>query len=160
MMAVMAVAMSEDAKLTRGPIRGHLVSQTLPMLFGIASLVSAIVIERERLGPRRYVATLGVIFDRQRASGLLGAAGMGQRSDPMLLLPVTVSGGKNAGKKLSYHHVVEDLRTVGDVPALKPGAARIEAAGVKGDACAFLLQDRQTREIIGAGLCPSLRRES
>ncbi|MBX7527328.1 heavy-metal-associated domain-containing protein [Qipengyuania sp. 1NDH10] len=59
----------------------------------IAGLVSAIVIENERLGPKRYVATLGVIFDRQRAASFLGEDGVGQRSAPMLLLPVTVSGG-------------------------------------------------------------------
>ena len=59
----------------------------------IAGLVSAIVIERERLGPRRYVATLGVIFDRQRAAAFLGEEGNAARSAPMLVLPVTVSGG-------------------------------------------------------------------
>ena len=59
----------------------------------IAGLVSAIVIERERLGPKRYVATLGVIFDRQRASAYLGEEGQAARSAPMLVLPVTVSGG-------------------------------------------------------------------
>lgn len=59
----------------------------------IASLVSAIVIQRERLGPRRYIATLGVVFDRQRASRYLGAGGEAARSVPMLLLPVTMTGG-------------------------------------------------------------------
>ena len=56
-------------------------------------LVSAIVIERERLGPKRYIATLGVVFDRQRASGYLGGAQQAARSAPMLLIPVEVSGG-------------------------------------------------------------------
>lgn len=56
-------------------------------------LVSAIVIERERLGPKRYIATLGVAFDRQRASGYLGGAQQAVRSAPMLLIPVEVSGG-------------------------------------------------------------------
>lgn len=59
----------------------------------IAGLVSAVVIERERLGPRRYIATLGVVFDRQRASRYLGSEGEATRSAPMLLLPVTVSAG-------------------------------------------------------------------
>ena len=59
----------------------------------IEGLVSAIVIERERLGPKRYIATLGVVFDRQRASRYLGAQGEATRSAPMLLLPVTVSAG-------------------------------------------------------------------
>ena len=56
-------------------------------------LVSAIVIERERLGHKRYIATLGVVFDRQRASGYLGGAQQATRSAPMLLIPVEVSGG-------------------------------------------------------------------
>lgn len=56
-------------------------------------LVSAIVIERERLGPRRYIATLGVIFDRQRAAGYLGGAAQAARSAPLLLIPVVESGG-------------------------------------------------------------------
>lgn len=59
----------------------------------IAGLVSAVVIERERLGPRRYIATLGVVFDRQRASRYLGSEGEATRSAPMLLVPVTVSAG-------------------------------------------------------------------
>ncbi|MBO6767778.1 MAG: heavy-metal-associated domain-containing protein [Erythrobacter sp.] len=59
----------------------------------IEGLVSAIVIERERLGPKRYIATLGVVFDRQRASRYLGSEGEATRSAPMLLLPVTVSAG-------------------------------------------------------------------
>src|SRR5690606_35746196 len=59
------------------------------------SLVSAIVIQREQLGPRRYVATLGVIFDRARAGGLLGAGGPVSRSAPMLTIPVLMSGGTN-----------------------------------------------------------------
>lgn len=60
----------------------------------LASLVSAVVIESERLGPRRYVATLGVVFDRTRAGSLLGAGeGERARSAPMLTLPVLISGG-------------------------------------------------------------------
>ncbi len=56
-------------------------------------LVSAIVIERERLGPRRYIATLGVVFDRQRAASYLGGAQQASRSAPLLLIPVQESGG-------------------------------------------------------------------
>jgi len=57
------------------------------------TLISAIVVESERLGPRRYVATLGVVFDRQRAGSLLGGQGERARSAPMLTLPVLFSGG-------------------------------------------------------------------
>ncbi|MGB3805999.1 MAG: heavy-metal-associated domain-containing protein [Erythrobacter sp.] len=59
----------------------------------LAGLVSAIIIERERIGPRRYVATLGVTFDRQRAGRFLGRDALEQGSAPMLVLPVTVSAG-------------------------------------------------------------------
>lgn len=59
----------------------------------IDSMVSAILIQSERVGPRRYVATLGVVFDRKRAGALLGAAGQQARSAPMLTLPVLISGG-------------------------------------------------------------------
>ncbi|MEL1249734.1 heavy-metal-associated domain-containing protein [Aurantiacibacter gilvus] len=57
------------------------------------SLVSAIVVEEESIGPRRYIARLGVIFDRQRAGALLGASGAQARSAPMLTLPVMITGG-------------------------------------------------------------------
>jgi hypothetical protein len=59
----------------------------------LSGLVAAIVIERERLGPRRYIATLGVVFNRQRASGYLGGAQQAARSAPLLLIPVQESGG-------------------------------------------------------------------
>jgi len=59
----------------------------------LQGLVSAIVVEQERLGPRRYIATLGVVFDRARAGGLLGGEGERARSAPMLTLPVLITGG-------------------------------------------------------------------
>ncbi len=59
----------------------------------LQSLVSSIVIEQEQIGPKRYIATLGVIFDRKRAGGLLGQGARVARSAPMLLIPVTISGG-------------------------------------------------------------------
>ncbi len=59
----------------------------------LQGLVSAIVIERERIGPRRYIARLGVIFDRARAGRMLGKGGERAGSAPMLLVPVTLTGG-------------------------------------------------------------------
>ena len=62
----------------------------------IESMVAAIVVEREQIGPRRYVAKLGVIFDRARAGQFLGGAegGPGRaHSAPMLVIPVLQSGG-------------------------------------------------------------------
>ena len=56
-------------------------------------LVSSIVVENEQIGPNRYIATLGVLFDRARAAELLGVAGEVRRSAPMLLIPVMISGG-------------------------------------------------------------------
>ena len=59
----------------------------------IAAMVSAMVVQYEQLGPKRYIATLGVVFDRSRASQYLGAGDQAQRSAPMLLVPVTFSAG-------------------------------------------------------------------
>lgn len=56
-------------------------------------LVSGIVVEREQIGPTRYIAQLGVLFDRARTSSLLGIADLSQRSSPMLVIPVQISGG-------------------------------------------------------------------
>jgi hypothetical protein len=44
------------------------------------TLVSSIVVEREQIGPNRYIATLGVLFDRARAGELLGVPGQARRS--------------------------------------------------------------------------------
>jgi hypothetical protein len=57
------------------------------------SIVSAIVIEKERLGPKRYIAILGVVFDRQRAGRFLGGPAETARSAPMLVIPVVAIGG-------------------------------------------------------------------
>jgi hypothetical protein len=57
-------------------------------------IVSSINVEREEIGPNRYIADLGVLFDRARAAPFLGVEGGEiQRSVPMLLFPVTVSAG-------------------------------------------------------------------
>lgn len=56
-------------------------------------IVSAIVVDHEQIGPRRYVAKLGVLFDRARAGQLLGIQGVTQRSAPLLIIPVTYSAG-------------------------------------------------------------------
>ena len=51
-------------------------------------IVTAIVVEHEQIGPRRYVATLGVQFDRVRAGQILGVSGRTLRSPPLLVIPV------------------------------------------------------------------------
>ncbi|WP_230480661.1 heavy-metal-associated domain-containing protein [Sphingomonas sp. Leaf21] len=57
------------------------------------SLVSGLVVENEQIGPNRYVARLGVLFDRTRAAGVLGVSAYADRSPPMLVMPLQVSGG-------------------------------------------------------------------
>jgi hypothetical protein len=56
-------------------------------------LVSSIVVGEENIGPNRYIATLGVQFDRARAGALLGMGSQQRRSAPMLLVPLTITGG-------------------------------------------------------------------
>ncbi|MEY3634705.1 MAG: hypothetical protein RLZZ61_1115 [Pseudomonadota bacterium] len=56
-------------------------------------ITAAIVVEQEQIGPRRYVAKLGVLFDRARAGQLLGVSGVVRRSAPLMLLPITYSAG-------------------------------------------------------------------
>ena len=57
-------------------------------------IVSSINVEREQIGPNRYIADLGLLFDRARAAQFLGVEGGEiRRSVPMLLIPITVTGG-------------------------------------------------------------------
>ena len=57
------------------------------------SIISSVVIENEQISPNRYIARLGIIFDRVRAAEILGVGGGGARSAPMLVIPVMWSGG-------------------------------------------------------------------
>lgn len=57
------------------------------------ALVSGIVVENEQIGPKRYIARLGVLFDRYRAASVLGVSAYADRSPPMLVIPVQWSGG-------------------------------------------------------------------
>jgi hypothetical protein len=77
-------------------------------------IVSSINVEREEIGPNRYIADLGVLFDRARASQFLGVAGGEiQRSVPMLLIPVTVSAGTATSVELrnSWQRAWAQFRT-------------------------------------------------
>lgn len=57
-------------------------------------IVSAINVEREQIGPDRYIADLGIQFDRARAAPYLGVEGGEiRRSIPMLIMPILVTGG-------------------------------------------------------------------
>ena len=57
------------------------------------SMVAGIAVEDEKIGAHRYIARLGVLFDRTRAGGFLGDHGGGPRSAPMLVIPVMWDGG-------------------------------------------------------------------
>jgi len=57
------------------------------------SIVTGIVVEREQIGPTRYIARLGVLFDRARAGQILGVSTQFSRSPPTLVVPVMWSGG-------------------------------------------------------------------
>jgi len=57
------------------------------------SMVAGIVVEQEQIGPRRYIASLGVLFDRARTGELLGVGGVVRRSAPLLVIPVMLTGG-------------------------------------------------------------------
>lgn len=56
-------------------------------------IVSGIVVENEQIGPARYIAKLGVLFDRGRAASILGISAYSDRSRPMLLVPLQIAGG-------------------------------------------------------------------
>lgn len=72
-----------------------LAASTAPKLpdSALDSMVSAIEVEREQIGPDRYVARLAVVFDRVRASSYLGRYAAFSSSPPFLLLPVLQDAG-------------------------------------------------------------------
>ena len=56
-------------------------------------ITGGIIVESERIAPNRYIARLGVLFDRARAGRLLGLGGPSARSAPMLVIPVLITAG-------------------------------------------------------------------
>jgi len=75
-------------------LTGHTVSMSDSSL---DALVTGIVVENEQIGPTRYIAKLGVLFDRAKAGGILGVQSQIMRSPPMLLVPIEWSGGTGHG---------------------------------------------------------------
>ena len=57
------------------------------------TIVSGIVIEQEQISQTRYIARLGVLFDRARTGQMLGVQGLTRRSAPVLVIPVMTTGG-------------------------------------------------------------------
>lgn len=66
--------MSETAKLTRGTIRGHLVTQTLPMIFAVAAVMSIGLIDSYFIGQlgSQELAAISFIFPITMALSSLG----------------------------------------------------------------------------------------
>jgi hypothetical protein len=58
-------------------------------------IVNSIDVDREQIGPNRYIADLRVEFDRANSAPFLGVEGsqITEHSVPMLLIPVMVTGG-------------------------------------------------------------------
>ncbi|SEJ77731.1 hypothetical protein SAMN05518849_113112 [Sphingobium sp. AP50] len=69
----------------------------------LEAMISGIEVEYEQNGPNRYVATLGILFDRARTGQLLGVSGNVMRSPPLLVIPVLWDGGS----AVSYERVNE-----------------------------------------------------
>ena len=59
----------------------------------IDAMVAGIEIQGERFSATRYIARLGVVFDRARASSYFTTGAGSVHSPPMLLLPVQIDGG-------------------------------------------------------------------
>ena len=69
----------------------------------LEAMISGVEIEYEQIGPTRYVATLGILFDRARTGQLLGVSGHVMRSPPLLVIPVMWDGGS----AVSYERINE-----------------------------------------------------
>jgi hypothetical protein len=57
------------------------------------SIVAGIEVEQEQVGPHRYIATLGLLFDRARTGEMIGSGTSTPHSAPMLVIPIQYGGG-------------------------------------------------------------------
>ncbi|GLV29312.1 hypothetical protein TomTYG75_18320 [Sphingobium sp. TomTYG75] len=69
----------------------------------LEAMISGVEIEYEQVGPTRYIATLGILFDRARTGQVLGVSGHVMRSPPLLVIPVMWDGGS----AVSYERINE-----------------------------------------------------
>lgn len=70
----------------------------------LEAMISGVEIEYEQIGPTRYIATLGIFFDRARTGQLLGVTGSNVvRSPPLLVIPILWDGGS----AVSYERINE-----------------------------------------------------
>jgi hypothetical protein len=77
------------SRLTGGPVAAA------PRLTDgqLDSIVAGIESQGEKFSQTRYIATLGVVFDRSRSAEFFGGASGALQSPPMLLLPMLSDGG-------------------------------------------------------------------
>ncbi len=57
------------------------------------SIVAGIEVEQEQVGPHRYIAMLGLLFDRGRTGQMIGSGTSTPHSAPMLVIPIEYDGG-------------------------------------------------------------------
>lgn len=70
----------------------------------LEAMISGIEIQYEQAGVNRYIATLGVLFDRARTGQLLGVSGSNVvHSPPLLVIPIMWDGGS----AVSYERINE-----------------------------------------------------
>ncbi|QPQ56218.1 heavy-metal-associated domain-containing protein [Allosphingosinicella flava] len=87
-------ALSKGWKALWAKTNGRPISEAPTLSDSVLSgMMSGVIVEQEQIGPNRYIATLGVLFDRSRAGPLLGVEGLTRRSQPMLVIPVMLTGG-------------------------------------------------------------------
>jgi hypothetical protein len=95
----------------------------------LSAIVSGIIIEEEQIGPTRYIARLGVLFDRARTGQLLGVQGLATRSAPMLVIPVMATG--SAAYSFEYRNQWQNawaqFRTAGSpIDYVRPSGSGID----------------------------------
>ncbi|WBO24154.1 heavy-metal-associated domain-containing protein [Sphingomonas abietis] len=56
------------------------------------SIIAGIEVESEQVGPHRYIATLGLLFDRARTGEMIGSGTSTPHSAPMLVIPIQYGG--------------------------------------------------------------------
>ena len=95
------IAQREGFKALWAKTRGLPVSQAPNVPDStLDGMVSSIIVENEQIGPNRYVASLGILFDRARSGALLGVGAEQRHSAPMLLIPIYVTAGSATSVEL------------------------------------------------------------
>ena len=95
----------------------------------LSGIVSGIIIEQEQIGPTRYIARLGVLFDRARTGQLLGVSGLATRSAPMLVIPVLTTGaaGYSFEFRNDWQRAWAQFRTAGSaIDYVRPSGSGID----------------------------------